>query len=127
MFQFLPSESILLTGESMKSTKILLGERIKEIRKTRGLTQAKLAEMVDIEQKHVSRIESAINYPSIDLLEKLQVALNVPLMSFFDFNHLENDDERVMHIEEMLKELDEDSRKLAYKLIRATIKTLKGD
>jgi transcriptional regulator with XRE-family HTH domain len=111
----------------MKSTKILLGERIKEIRKVRGLTQAKLAEMVDIEQKHVSRIESAKNYPTMDRLEKLAVALNVPLMSFFDFKHLENDEVRALSIEEMLKELDEDSRKLAYKLIRATIKTLKGD
>ncbi|NVN92114.1 MAG: helix-turn-helix transcriptional regulator [Desulfuromonadales bacterium] len=111
----------------MKSTKKLLGERIKEIRKARRLTQSKLAELVDIEQKHVSRIESAKNYPSIDLLEELAVALNVPLMSFFDFTHLENDEVRTASIEEMLKELDEETRKLAYKLIRATIKTLKGD
>ncbi|MEI8356296.1 MAG: helix-turn-helix transcriptional regulator [Deltaproteobacteria bacterium] len=41
----------------MKNTKELLGARIKEIRKARGLTQEQLAEMVDIEQKHVSRIE----------------------------------------------------------------------
>lgn len=57
MFQFLLSELILTMGECMKNTKELLGARIKEIRKARGLTQEQLAEMVDIEQKHVSRIE----------------------------------------------------------------------
>ncbi len=126
MFQFLLSELILTMGECMKNTKELLGARIKEIRKARGLTQEQLAEMVDIEQKHVSRIESGKNYPTIDRLEKIAAALNVPLISFFDFLHLENDDERVVNIEEMIKELDEDSRKIAYKMIKAIINTLKG-
>ena len=126
MFQFLLSELILTMGECMKNTKELLGARIKEIRKARGLTQEQLAEMVDIEQKHVSRIEWGKNYPTIDRLEKIAAALNVPLISFFDFLHLENDDERVVNIEEMIKELDEDSWKIAYKMIKAIINTLKG-
>ena len=109
----------------MKNTKELLGARIKEMRKARGLTQERLAEMVDIEQKHVSRIELGKNYPTIDRLEKLAEALNVPLTGFFDFLHLENDGERAMNIEEMLKELDKDSRKMAYKMIKAIINTLK--
>ena len=41
----------------MKTTKELLGERIRELRKARGLTQEQLAELVEIEQKHVSRLE----------------------------------------------------------------------
>ncbi|MEI8356297.1 MAG: hypothetical protein WCG31_09445 [Deltaproteobacteria bacterium] len=48
------------------------------------------------------------------------------MISFFDFLHLENDDERVVNIEEMIKELDEDSWKIAYKMIKAIINTLKG-
>jgi transcriptional regulator with XRE-family HTH domain len=109
----------------MKNTKELLGARIREIRKAHGLTQEQLAEMVDIEQKHVSRIELGKNYPTIDRLEKMATALNVPLISFFDFLHLENNDERNLNIEAMIRELDEDSRKMAYKMIKAIIKTLK--
>lgn len=109
----------------MENTKALLGARIREIRKARGLTQEQLAEMIDVEQKHVSRIESGKNYPSIDLLEKMAAALKVPLMGFFDFMHLQDDDESAVDLEKMLLELDRDSRKIAYRLIRATIKALK--
>jgi len=109
----------------MENTKALLGARIREIRKARGLTQEQLAEIIDVEQKHVSRIESGKNYPSIDRLEKIAAALNVPLMGFFDFLHLEDDHEVAVNLEAMLMELDRDSRKIAYRLIRATIKTLK--
>jgi len=109
----------------MKHTRELLGERIREIRKTCGLTQEELAEKVDIEQKHVSRIELGKSCPTIDRLEKMAVAMNVPLSSFFDFMHLENNDERTASIEEMLRELNEESKKVAYKMIKAIIKTLK--
>jgi len=109
----------------MENTKALLGARIREIRKARGLTQEQLAEMIDVEQKHVSRIESGKNYPTIDRLEKMAAALKVPLMGFFDFMHLQDDDESAVDLEKMLLELDRDSRKIAYRLIRATIKVLK--
>lgn len=109
----------------MENTKALLGARIREIRKARGLTQEQLAEMIDVEQKHVSRIESGKNYPTIDRLEKVAAALKVPLMGFFDFMHLQDDDESAVNLEKMLLELDRDSRKIAYRLIRATIKALK--
>jgi transcriptional regulator with XRE-family HTH domain len=126
MFSFLPLKSILPpTGEFMENTKALLGARIREIRKARGLTQEQLAEMIDVEQKHVSRIESGKNYPSIDLLEKMAAALKVPLMGFFDFMHMQDVDESAVNLEKMLLELDRDSRKIAYRLIRATIKVLK--
>jgi len=109
----------------MENTKELLGARIKEIRKSRGMTQEQLAEMIDVEQKHVSRIESGKNFPTIDRLEKIAATLNVPLMGFFDFLHLEEDDEVIVNLEAMLMELDGNSRKIAYRLIRATIKALK--
>lgn len=109
----------------MEKTKELLGARIREIRKARGLTQEQLAELVDVEQKHVSRIELGKNYPTIGRLEKMATALKVPLISFFDFLHLENDAESARDIEEMIGELDNDSRKIAYKMIKAIIKALK--
>jgi transcriptional regulator with XRE-family HTH domain len=125
LFSFLPLKSILPAGERMNNTKELLGARIKEIRKARGLTQEQLAEMIDVEQKHVSRIESGKNYPTIGRLQKIAVALNVPLIAFFDYLHMEDDDESTVNIEAMLMDLDKDSRKIAYRLIRATIKALK--
>lgn len=47
----------------MGNIKSLLGKRIKEIRKKRGLTQEKLAELAGIETPSLSNIENGKNYP----------------------------------------------------------------
>ena len=109
----------------MKSTKELLGERIRELRKNRGLTQEQLAEFVEVEQKHVSRLELGKSYPTIERLEKIAVALNVTLQDFFDFIHLADLETQAESIDEMLKGLDKENQKLAYKIIQSVIKTFK--
>lgn len=108
----------------MKTTKALLGERIRELRKIRGYSQEKLAEMVDIEQKHVSRLELGKSYPTIERLEKIAVALDVPLRDFFDYIHLADVDVRAQSIEEMLNCLNEDNQRLAYKIFKGVLVSL---
>ena len=58
-------------------TKHLLGKRLKEIRKKKGLSQEQLAEMVGFESSNsISNVENGYNYPSIQNLEKMLKALN---------------------------------------------------
>ena len=99
----------------MKSGKELLGTRIKEFRKARGLSQEQLAEIIGIEQKHVSRLEVGKSYPTIDRLEKIAAALNAPMRSFFDCGGNENNAERAGKIVKMIRELDEDYRRIILK------------
>ncbi len=109
----------------MELIKVLLGARIREIRKALGLTQEQLAVLVNIEQKHVSCIERGKNAPTIDRLQIISEVLNVPIKDFFDFTDKVDDDAAgVGGIDEILKGLDEDKRKLADKIIRDIIKTL---
>jgi len=108
----------------MESTKVLLGARIREIRKAHGLTQEQLAVLVDIEQKHVSCIERGKNAPTIDRLQTISEVLDVPIRDFFDYTNKNDDDAGIGGIDEMLIGLDEDKRKLADKIIRDIIKTL---
>ena len=108
----------------MKATKALLGERIRELRKIRGLTQEQLAELVDVEQKHVSRLELGKSFPTIERLEKIADALNVQLRDFFEYVHLSDLDSRAKSIEEMLKCLNDDDQKVAYKILVGVIKSL---
>ena len=103
----------------MKNTKELLGARVKELRKARGLSQDQLAELIGIEPKHVSRIEVGKSYPTLDRLERIAKALDAPMKAFFDFMHLENDEERLRSIDEMVKELDEENKRIIYKIVKA--------
>lgn len=103
----------------MKATKVLLGERIRELRKAKGLTQEQLAELVEVEQKHVSRLELGKSYPTIERLEKIAEALNVPLKDFFDFMHLDSPDTRALKIDEAVKGMNEDYQRIIYKIVQA--------
>lgn len=106
-----------------KTTKKLLGVRIKEIRKTRGLSQEQLSGKIDIDPKHLSRIESGRSFPSLDTLEKLANALQVEVKDFFEFAHkAKNTKELKEIISNLLKEADDERLKLAVKVLRALMR-----
>ena len=104
--------------------KKLLGKRIKEIRKYRGLTQEKMAEMIDLETSSLSGIESGRFYPSLHVLEKIATVLDVELIDFFKFSSVdfpENLDEKIV---EIVEQLDDENKKLVYKLLIAAFMTV---
>ena len=97
--------------------KKLLGKRIKEIRKNVGLTQEKLAELIDIETTTLSGIESGRHYPSLPTLEKIAKNLNVSLMNLFDFDHLNNLDNMREDIKNKLDDLSSDKISFIYRFL----------
>ncbi len=104
----------------MKTTKVLLGARIKELRKIKGLSQEVLSEKVDIDPKHLSRIEVGRGFPSLDTLEKIANALDVDLKDFFEFAHeAKGSKELIKMLESLAKETDEDKLRLLVKVARA--------
>lgn len=70
--------------------KILLGKRIKELRNKKGLTQEKLAEMVDIGERNLSKIECGANFVTAETLSKILSALDVVARELFDYEHHKN-------------------------------------
>ena len=70
------------------NNKKLLGKRIKELRKEAGLTQEKLAELIEIDTTSLSGIESGRHFPSLSTVEKIAKSLNVEMKALFDFDHL---------------------------------------
>lgn len=106
----------------MKTTKGLLGGRIKELRKLRRLSQEELSERVDIDPKHLSRIEVGRGFPSLDTLEKISKALNVEIKDIFEFMHQARNKELTKNISKLLKEADESKQRLILKIIRAIVR-----
>lgn len=106
----------------MKTTKELLGARIKELRRLRGLSQEQLSERVDIDPKHLSRIEVGSSYPSLDTLEKIAKALNVEIKDLFEYMHEVKGKELFGNIVNLLKEANEEKLQLTLKIIRAIVR-----
>lgn len=103
-----------------QNTKELLGVRIKELRKIKGMTQEQLSQKVDIDPKHISRIEVGRSYPSLDTLDKLARALKVEISIFFEFDRkLKNTKELKKSINDLLKDASDAKLRLAVKLLKA--------
>ena len=81
---------IIIMRECMPTTKELLAKRLKQLRKSRGLTQEKLAELIGRDTKHISKLEIAGSYPSIETLERIANALDVELKDIFNFDGLKD-------------------------------------
>lgn len=106
----------------MKTTKELLGARIKELRKAKGLSQSQLSENIGVDPKHLSRIEVGNSYPSLDGLERMAKVLGVEIKDFFEFGHLEKKKEVEKRISKLLKETNENSLRLIFKVIRSIVR-----
>jgi len=65
-----------------------LGERVKKVRKTLGLTQKEFAERVEgkIDYTYIGKIERDQQYPSLKMLERIGKAFSTPLSYFFEDN-----------------------------------------
>lgn len=61
-----------------------LGRRVAELRELAGLTQAQLAEKIDVSTETVSRLERGAAVPSLARLEDLATALGIDLARMFD-------------------------------------------
>lgn len=48
-----------------------IGQRVRNMRKIKGLTQEKLAELLDISTEHLSRIETGAYRPSLALIQRI--------------------------------------------------------
>lgn len=69
----------------MQEVRKLIGDRVRVLRKRKSLSQEQLAGKVGIDMKSISRLERGAHYPSLETLERIQVALAVDLKDFFDF------------------------------------------
>lgn len=85
-----------------------IGEKLREFRKKRGLTQEQLAAMVDVTFQQIQKYESGFTRLNTDKLQAIAQALSVPVSAFFDDD---NADER--RLSEQEKKLVEGFRALS--------------
>ncbi len=62
---------------------MLISERIRAIRESKDLTQGDIEERCGLLRVYISRIENGHTVPSVETLEKLARALEVPLYQLF--------------------------------------------
>ena len=95
-----------------------LGQRIQELRKSKGITQSKLAELINVEVVTLSRIENGSRFPKKENIQNIANALNVRIKDLFDFEHIETDEYLFKSIQNMLKTASLEDLKYIYRLLK---------
>ncbi len=64
----------------------LLGKNIKKYREEKGLSQNKLAEVVNFSREHIAAVETGTEFISLRKLFEIADILEVPMKNFIDFD-----------------------------------------
>ena len=92
------------------------GLRLKELRSKRGITQSQLAEMVKIDPKHMSHIETGRSFPKADLIEKFAESLKIDYTEFFNTKHLQNRSDILKNLNSIIDDMTDKDLKNLYKI-----------
>ena len=93
------------------------GKQLKEIRKSKKLTQEQLAELVNVDTKHISFLETGRNFPSADLLEKLKNVFDIEYSDLFDFKNSKDKQNEISRINNLLDNMTLKQINFVYKLV----------
>ena len=90
----------------MTSLKEIFAYNLKKNRQKNGLSQAMLAEKVNVSTHHIAMIEIAQNYPAMELVERIANTLNIEFYELF-INHLSPQEEMERLYETVAKDIEQ--------------------
>lgn len=102
--------------------KELIGNRIKELRKKKELSQEELSEKAEITPNYLSRVERGTENPTLDMFIRLTNALGVEMWELFDFAHTVRRKDLKSLLNKIAGEADEEQLKLVVKILRAVLR-----
>lgn len=97
--------------------KKLLGSRVKELRKSKNITQEYMAELIGMDTVSLSNIERGKYYPTADNLNKILSVLSVEPAELFNFQHLASHKDLLNEMYSAMEE-NEDLTRLVYKFFK---------
>lgn len=99
----------------------MIGIRIAELRKQKGLTQEALAGKMEVSPKYLSSIERGKENPTLNMLIKIADSLEIDLGQIFTFVQIEDPKRRKALMDSLLKNVDDEQLKLAVKVLKVII------
>ena len=106
----------------MTDTKILLGKRLRSLRRLNDLSQEQLGENANISAKYVGEVERGKANLTIDILERISIALNVSLPDLFDFHHELRRGELKKEINSLMKDASDQELQTIFRVLKSILK-----
>lgn len=84
-----------------------LGEKIKQLRKSKGISQEELASMLKINRNYLSRIETGKSEPTSSILKNIAEIFSIDLNSLLDITDEDKNTDKVKYIVDNCRYLHE--------------------
>jgi transcriptional regulator with XRE-family HTH domain len=78
------------TGDRQMTIQDIFIANLKDYRKLRSLSQMRLAEKCGSSQQYIAQIEVGKQFPSVDMIEKIALALEIESHILFKIEHCED-------------------------------------
>lgn len=102
----------------------LVGERIKRVRKSRGMTQEIMAEKLNVSIGYVSQVERGITKISLDLLGAISSILNYNIAGFISECAVNSKEYMESELINEIRRLDQKKKKFILEVIKLTDEAL---
>lgn len=96
-------------------------DNLRNLRKSRKLTQEQLAELVGVDFRYISFVENARSFPSCELIEKLSKALNVNYSDLFTFDEILTRQEYEEQLHKIIRLLNDKNLQTLFKVAKDLI------
>jgi len=106
----------------MADTKLLLGKRIRYLRRLDDLSQEDLAEKAGVSHKYIGEIERGKANLTIDIAEKIATALNIEMTDLFDYKHELGRQELKKEINALIREAGDEDLQKVYRVLKSILK-----
>ncbi len=102
----------------MDKEKVLIGRKIKEIRKKNKLTQENFCEQIGIEPSSLSNIENGKSFPSMQTVLRIIEKFGASPNDFFNFQYLQNEKELEEEIFKIIKNQPYEKKQIIFRIIK---------
>ena len=99
-----------------------LGQRIRALRTKKKLTQEQISELVGLNSKYWSELERGNETISLKNLNKIAIALEVPLVDLLNTAHEAPRKVLEKEVQQMICEADDEQLKTIYRILNAVVR-----
>ena len=96
----------------------LFGQRVKELRKLRGMTQEQLSEKLGVFQKQIGNIETGTTFTTMTNLEKLADVLEVEIKDLFDYEHKKDRKDIIKELNNIINSASDRDLEKIYRIVK---------
>jgi transcriptional regulator with XRE-family HTH domain len=100
-----------------------IGDRIRQTRQDKGITQVRLSDFLEISPEYVSRVERASTKPSLSTLAKISEILEVDLTYLLEGTTINSASYKLEEFSEILKYMSPSKSRLFYEIGQSILKS----